>query len=338
MKTASRKVPRCAFTLIELLVVIAIIGILIGLLLPAVQKVRSAANRTKCANNLHQLILACHNYESAYHQFPPGAKGYGACYTNTGFGDPKIYNQNGLVLLLPFMEQDALYRTMDLTQAMSGQNTGYCCGSAGDSGGTVVGNPAVNAAAVSTVLPCFTCPADMNGNIHLGAGGAYGCGTGGNGVKTNYDFCMHENDFWYCNNWRNVAPQSQRRMFGESSTTRVADIMDGTSNTIAIGEQTTTNSDGVVNTNGTCTPWGYRGWVHMGIDPAYGGINDWKKDSSGNPHPGVLVNWAFAGSLHPGGCHFAFADGAVHFLSETIPTTTLDQLSAMADGKTPSWD
>jgi prepilin-type N-terminal cleavage/methylation domain-containing protein len=337
-KSASWKVPRRAFTLIELLVVIAIIGILIGLLLPAVQKVRAAANRTKCANNMHQLILACHNYESAFQQFPPGAKGYGACYQDTGKGDPKIYNQNGLVLLLPFMEQDALYRTIDLTQAMSGQNTGYCCGSAGDTSGTLVGNPAVNAAAVSHVLQCFSCPADMNGDLHLGSGGAYGCGPGGNGVKTNYDFCMSTADFSYCNNWRYVAPQTQRRMFGESSTTRVADIIDGTSNTIAICEQTTTNWDGVVGTNGTCSPWGYRGWVHMGIDPAEAGINSWKKDTNGVPHPGVLANWAESGSLHPGGAYFAFGDGAVHFLAESTSITTLLQLSQMADGQAPNWE
>ena len=256
-----------------------------------------------------------------------------ACYYNTApsVGDTKIYNLNGLVLLLPYLEQDALYRTIDLTQAMSGQNTGYCCSSPGNTFGTVQGNPAVNAAAVSNVLACFRCPADLGSNLFLGSGGAYGCGTGGNGAKTNYDFCMATNDFWYCNYWTH-GPMNARRIFGENSTTRMADILDGTSNTIAICEQTTTNSDGVVSTNGTCSPWGYRGWVHMGIDPAEAGINTWSKDSAGHPHPGVLTNWSETGSLHPGGAFFAFADGSVHFLAESTSLTTLGNLAAMADG------
>ena len=129
---------RTGFTLVELLVVIAIIGILIGMLLPAVQQVRGAARRTQCANNLRQAGLACLNYESAFQPFPPGLnvpinQGSGSFYTgqanSMGLKQPAINGKFGswMVWVLPFMEQNNLFDQLNLNQReyanASGENS-----------------------------------------------------------------------------------------------------------------------------------------------------------------------------------------------------------------------
>jgi prepilin-type N-terminal cleavage/methylation domain-containing protein/prepilin-type processing-associated H-X9-DG protein len=312
---------RPAFTLIELLVVIAIIAILIGLLLPAVQKVREAAARMKCTNNLKQLGLAMMNYESNYQRLPPGGRSYGWTYIEKGEpwqADPVAYNLNGLVLLLPYLEQNNLYNLFNFNAAFGDANTTFCCSLPPN--GSVLASPNAatsgNAKLAQTQLPILLCPSDP-GNPILDNDVDYSAAPGYPSAKTNYDFCT-SSDF-YANAWRYEA-SNVRRMFGENSTTRLTDISDGTSNTIAFGEQTLNVY------NGRCTGWAFRGWVQVGVNPAEG-INIW--------HDGIVgesASWSYLGSLHTGGVNVCLADGSVHFIAQTTSTTILNQLAAMADG------
>jgi prepilin-type N-terminal cleavage/methylation domain-containing protein/prepilin-type processing-associated H-X9-DG protein len=317
---------REGFTLIELLVVIAIIAILIGLLLPAVQKVRDSAARAQCQNNLKQLGLALHNYESTYKKFPPGGKSYGWCL-NPQFGDPLVYNWNGLLYLLPYIEQQTLWNEVNQTQCMANamQGNPNCCGpnaSLGKRAGDAVAS--LNYRVATTVLSILHCPAD-SGQMLQGTSEEYGIktGTSWQGVKTNYDFAVANNTY-VCNAWKNTAV-NQRLMFGENSTTRVASVIDGLSNTIAMAETTYDVY------NGTCPAWAYRGWVQTGIDPS-AGINDWTYPTAPTVY-GRLGSWGRMGSLHTGGANALLGDGSVRFFSDGTDRTTLHKLSTMAGGE-----
>src|SRR5436190_10181170 len=143
---AQRK--RSGFTLIELLVVIAIIAILIGLLVPAVQKVREAASRASCQNNLKQIGLALHNYESAYKKFPPA---------RNPFSPPPPVVHSALARLLPYVEQTNVGRLIDFTTPPL-----YFAGATPPSAGTYT--------ASISVVNLFLCPSDGVGGVLPGAG------------------------------------------------------------------------------------------------------------------------------------------------------------------------
>ena len=311
-------IRRRAFTLIELLVVIAIIAILIGLLLPAIQKVREAAARSTCQNNMKQLALACHSYEGNYKVLPPAGEDY---RWGNGLNGRPAKSLNGLVYLLPYIEQNPLFQLYDPNFA-SAELSAY---SPPLKGGSV---PANHVTMANTEVNTFYCPSD-NGKRDTKGGSSYGVSSTTAGKYTNYDFMVRQTSST-TNAW--VANSADRYVFGENSKCKMLDIKDGLSNTFAMSEATLQVYDG------DRAGWAYRGWVGTGMDPI-DGINLFKYPTwvaaplGGTPLKyGNSGEWWWPGSLHPGGCNMSMADGSIVFVKETANTNVLYRMAQMADG------
>ena len=328
------------FTLVELLVVIAIIGILIALLLPAVQAAREAARRSQCSNKLKQIALAVHNYHDVHLCMTSSHIGYvggGGCFSAAS--TPTPLNHNGLALLLPFVEQSALHDQIDFRLPSGPHNPNSAFGQPNP---LLV--PTQTQAAVANIVSTYLCPSDPGpqtmpadttsphhyGQLTVDAG------------KTCYDFSA---EHCYSRQHRDWSKQPtgdvdhSRRMFGPDSCCTFRDITDGSSNCVMLAETTLDvyGGDGVT--------WGYRGHVMTGIDPGWPGtdstnprhkINNWVNccatQTAGMTKRGRLGQWGMAGSLHPGGCNMAMGDASVRFVSETTPQPLLNDISAISDG------
>ena len=343
-KVAARLRTRliAGFTLVELLVVIAIIGILIALLLPAVQAAREAARRSQCSNKLKQLALGLHNYHDANNAMPASTTSKGSCTSGSAFTSTPtggVKNHRGWLGVLPFIEQSALADQVDYDQAAGA----YDRGGKGLAGLTTNGNDLV----VSQLLDAFLCPSDPGTPKITTTSSAYQIGGGSTlqGSKTNYDFQAHLETSG-CYLWKNRG-QSTRYMFGTESCCAFRDIQDGTSNTVMLCETMLDVKDGYT------APWGYTNWTGAGVDiswrPGTGGcvavlglnpnagINyypccSWSSPQCARLESSSLAHWARPGSHHPGGCQVALADASVRFVSETVAYTTRVYLARMADG------
>ncbi|QDU35736.1 Type II secretion system protein G precursor [Maioricimonas rarisocia] len=301
---------RRGFTLIELLVVIAIIAILVSLLLPAVQQARESARRTSCKNNLKNIALALHNYHDTVNVFP------------FGFDERETF---WTAMILPQIEQAPLYNTLIWQES-------------GPGNWDADGSP--NEAACGTVVPVFRCPS-MAVGPHVDNNGipgrvpvSYRAVSGGNAVSDDLSTVPTGHPA------RALEEQSGLDgMFYGCSSKRIADIKDGTSQTVMIGESRT-EPDFVKDGQGMdywqfgspqtggwdCRP-GDRGGTEYseGLGSMYGRINSKITDPA---VPGVIMEISF-GSWHVGGAQFAMADGSIRFISENADQTLLRGLGSI---------
>lgn len=324
MPKSRRKIA--GFTLIELLVVIAIIAVLIALLLPAVQQAREAARRTQCKNQFKNLGLALHNYHDTHGVFAYGNARPGNC-------GGAIMNQKGWIQILPFIDQAPLYNRF---------NANNPAGDFNNSSGTLVGSGTAaggNDAVVSQKLAIFLCPSDSNDTHYRTNSASYFISSASHAAGlfpayTNYDF----NILRSCTDF-NAQARDTRRFFGTNGCSKIADITDGTSNTVMLSETVRNVWDGVA------PAWGVYKHVGDGVDFGHATnfrkINEWgccvwstpTWQQAGTPTPGRLGEYMTPGSMHVGGCHVALGDGAVRFINENIDTTTRIRLGLIADNQ-----
>jgi len=316
------------FTLVELLVVIAIIGILIGMLLPAVQQVREATRRIECANKMRQMSLAMVNYESAHQNFPPGIRGNGM-------------EQRGLnwcSFILPFIEQQAIHSILS-EQSNNFKTPDWVAAGHGDT--------------AEEILPIFHCPSDEMEERNTVRGRTPG-GSRQHG-KSNYAGVLGPRlkvDFPSVDDFDDISftqsgPIAQGNVTDAdlfvlklpgilylNSEVTFGEISDGASNTFVIGER-----DGsfyapdqwqIIRQRSAAT-WCGAVWAQ--------GLSQCLGPTSGDPEFALnsVINTRFArqypfASLHPGGANFGRADGSVEFVAETISNRLYQEMGTKAGG------
>jgi prepilin-type N-terminal cleavage/methylation domain-containing protein/prepilin-type processing-associated H-X9-DG protein len=300
---------RTGFTLIELLVVVAIIAVLIGLLLPAVQKVREAAARSQCTNNLKQIGLALHGFHGQQERFPSGlmvgvGPGAGSGSINPappGFPLPPMTGKWGswLTWILPHMEQDNLYKELDL----SGREYNYALGP--------------DSWAAKVVKP-YICPSDyvplrtiQYGQYYFGVNSYFGNA----GTKA----------------WP-VANASLNGVLYYNSAVRISDISDGTENTFLAGERYSQDPN-VADAN--LSDW--RGWAWTNYNSGCDHLGDTSSPlNSPASTIGTDPRKCNFGSGHGRGANFLMCDGSVHFVSNDSAAAAIvnyQRLSVRNDGK-----
>jgi prepilin-type N-terminal cleavage/methylation domain-containing protein/prepilin-type processing-associated H-X9-DG protein len=344
---------RSAFTLIELLVVIAIIAVLVGLLLPAVQKVREAANRMSCQNNLKQMALASHSYHDVMKSFPYGKSPLYALQDGTD----GMARWSAHALLLPYIEQGNVYNQLDFTQPPDiGDMTlpsGFGC--------NAFTNPNNVNMACLTVIKTFHCPSDPAPITQTGNNGLVYPGNNYWGNMGTMNFMCDEGDGGALQS--TVAPTAQADgIFYFQSHVRIADITDGTSNTAMFSEHLKWNGDTIraqmylmpntttldtthtacqsqdpTQTPSICGGTGMCWALGETCCSLYNHVSLPNGITCGGvPFPGGMVNMAMdipASSKHTGGINVALCDGSVRFVSSTVSLATWRAIGTRAGGE-----
>jgi len=336
------KVSRRGFTLIELLVVIAIIGVLIALLLPAVQAAREAARRSQCVNNLKQIGLGLHNYHDIQGSFPMGWSVYSNFDTTCVL---PTHNHTLFASILPQMEQSTVWNAV---------NFSFPAGS--NSGGTFMGvipGP-VQATAYQTKINSYICPSDSRSTPTPvnPAGAAYNPYSQSSyaGNAGTWDIFR-----WWLGCPTFIDPNGP---FGQATVTKIADMRDGSSNTILVGETSRYKNDPDTAFNqwtrgarfGSSLGSGVTRFQGLAFSVAKLNAAPLVPDDPGTSNgftsvyndlyrPNVILSgqWGFR-SQHPGGANMLFGDGSVKFLKETINITTLNAIGTGIGGETVSAD
>jgi len=338
--------PRRGFTLIELLVVIAIIGVLVALLLPAVQSAREAARRSQCTNNLKQIGLAIHNYHSANDCLPPGGEVNSNDYTNPAYVQygwspgPQNFSMN--VRLLPYMEQTTTYNSANFAVSAL-WNVG---------GSSLVDGFGINKTLRRTKVASYVCPSDTNEFAD----------------DPQFPGCSYHNNQGtnrYNNAWRSTGPTyyqghdgslqqlrsfgsitdglSQTAMFSEYVKGKMTTTLDGVHMTYNTANGVTTLPQGTIDPDyqlaqicqqATTRAWDYKGEIWVFQDSGRGGgyyhIQPPNRKACNAAGVDTIVG---ASSYHPGGVNVLMVDGSVKFIKNSIDQRNWQAIGTMAGGE-----
>ena len=330
---------RCAFTLVELLVVIAIIGVLVVLLLPAVQAAREAARRMSCTNKLRQIGLAVHNFENSYGYLPPGVVNTTSTTVNPDLAEytrgSSYANHSFLSVMLPYIEQANL-----LVSAGGGYNF------------HLNWDEGTNQAASAVRLPLYECPSVPSKHL-----------VSPNPVSGQSSFFPATSDYWPVNRandnpavWNTLGlgypggadPDGVKGCLAANARTRVAQITDGLSNTILAGESGARHEGWSAGKkygdSNQGTTWGVRGAWAQGsnnivcagtVGPVAPGSSPTKVSTAAHVPTAVSINGWNQGELyafHPSVCIVVFGDASTRPLKASLSFATLQKLAARADG------
>jgi prepilin-type processing-associated H-X9-DG protein len=355
--------PRPAFTLVELLVIMVLIAVLIGLLLPAAQKVRDTANRMSCQNNLKQMGIALVAFNNAKGRLPAALINSGRVIPSgvmqwTGkptyqgpevnyIGQPYVvYNHTGFVALLPFLEQDNLFKQYRYDVPSSTSNIFPTLQSVANNG-----DDSPNSRVIGTLVKVYACPADnYPPEVVTTAVGKTGLASA---IERNHarrsNYLLNVGGFndaslaVYTTNQTYATNIVQQGPFGVNGAASLSTVRDGTGNTIAIGESKQDHSQDYGPFWGCGAYGAVLGAVPTATKPPLPNPNllapKWNINNPYNLCPGqkagdtpLCQGPGGFGSWHLGGANFVFCDGSVHFLSDNIDYTVLQYLSTATGG------